>query len=188
MGFLDAILGRSKPPQADLDVLFQVPQAVLSLEAHGFTFSGSGAVCFRDVEGTADNASVDEAEQLVRLDATATVERSDDDFGFHWLSVTRPGDAPGLCTDLHAVNSGLADAGFSSALLCSTVVMTRPDGGPLGLVYLFKRGTFYPFAPLAGQKRDNAVELQVRGVVANDVPVESDLSRWLALWGAPHLT
>ncbi|GAA1733591.1 PspA-associated protein PspAB [Aeromicrobium alkaliterrae] len=187
MGLFDAILGRSKPPEADLDILFQVPQAVLSLEAQGFTFTGTGGVCFRDVEGNADNLSVDEAEQLVRLDGTATVERSDDSFGFHWLTVTRPGDAPGLCTDLHAVNSGLAQAGFSSSLLCSTVVFTAPDGGPLGLVYLFKRGTFYPFAPRGEQRRDNALELQVRGAVANDVPVESDLSRWLALWGAPHL-
>ncbi len=124
----------------------------------------------------------------MRLDATATVERSDDDHGFHWMTVTRPGDAPGLCTDLHAVNSGLDQAGFGSALLCSTVVFTAPDGGPLGLVYLFKRGSFYPFAPRDGQRRDNALELQVRGIVGHDVPVEADLSRWLALWGAPHLS
>lgn len=187
MGFFDSLLGRTKPPQADLDVLFSVPQAVLSLEANGFAFSGAGSVCFRDAEGSADDAVVDEAEQLVSLDGSATVERTDDAYGFHWLTVTRPHDAPGLCTDLHAVNSGLADAGFGSTLLCSTVVLTAPGGGPLGLVYLFKRGTFYPFAPLDGQRRDNALELQVRGIVAGDVPVESDLSRWMAIWGAPGL-
>ncbi len=187
MGFLDSLLGRSKPPQADLDILFQVPQAVISLEAQGFTFTGTGGVCFRDVEGNADNVSIDEAEQLVRLDGSATVERSDDAFGFHWITVTRPDDAPGLCTDLHAVNSGLDQAGFGSSLLCSTVVFETPSGGRLGLVYLFKRGTFYPFAPVGDQKRDNALELQVRGVVGSDVPVEADLTRWLALWGAPHL-
>jgi hypothetical protein len=27
----------------------------------------------------------------------------------------------------------------------------------------------------------------VRGLVAEDVPVESKLDRWLALWGAPGL-
>lgn len=187
MGLFDALLGRSKPPQADLDILFQVPQAVISLEAQGFTFTGTGGVCFRDVEGSADNVSIDEAEQLVRLDDTATVERTDDAYGFHWITVTRPGDAPGLCTDLHAVNSGLDQAGFGSSLLCSTVVFSTPAGGPLGLVYLFKRGTFYPFAPTGAQQRDNALELQVRGVIGQDVPVEADLSRWLALWGAPHL-
>ena len=63
----------------------------------------------------------------------------------------------------------------------------HPTGGPCALVYLFKQGTFYPFVPLAGQRRDNALELQVRGLVGDDVPVEPKLDRWLALWGAPGL-
>lgn len=187
MGLFDSILGRTKPPQADLDILFQVPQAVISLETQGFTFTGTGAVCFRDGEGSADNAVVDEAEKLLALDGAATIERTDDAHGFHWLTVTRAGDPSGLCTDLHAVNSSLDQAGFGSSLLCSTVVFRTPAGGPLGLVYLFKRGTFYPFAPVDAQRRDNALELQVRGIIAGDVPVESDLTRWMALWGAPKL-
>jgi hypothetical protein len=31
------------------------------------------------------------------------------------------------------------------------------------------------------------MELQVRGVVGEDVPVEPDLTKWLAIWGAPGL-
>ncbi|MFT4188458.1 MAG: hypothetical protein QM621_07725 [Aeromicrobium sp.] len=187
MGFWKGLMGRSTPPQADLDVLFQAPQAVISLEAQGFVFTGSGAVCFRDVEGSADDAAVAEAEQMVRLDGQAAVERSADAHGFTWLSITRPGDAPGLCTDLHTVNSNLVNAGFGPSLLCSTIVFRTPSGGPFALVYLFKRGTFYPFAPSGAQQRDSATELQARGIVADDVPVEGELSRWLALWGAPHL-
>ncbi|AXT84689.1 hypothetical protein C6I20_05435 [Aeromicrobium sp. A1-2] len=189
MGIFDSLLGRSKPPPADLDVLFAVPQAALSLQTEGFTTSGSGSVCFRDVEGKADDAVMAEAEQLILAGTGATVARSEDRFGFHWLTVARADhDVSGLVTDLHAVNSSLVDAGFGSALLCSTIGFATPDGMPLGLVYLYKRGTFYPFAPLAGDKRDNALELQVRGVVGEDVPVEPDLTKWLAIWGAPGLT
>ena len=188
MGFLDGILGRSTPPPADLDVLFAVPQAALSLEVAGFTATGLGAVCFRDSEGQADDAVVGDAQQLISTDTAATVELTDDPHGFRWLTVTRaPGDVTGLVNDLHAANSSLVDAGFGGGLLCSTVVFTAPTGGPWALVYLFKQGTFYPFVPLAGQRRDNALELQVRGVVGDDVPVESKLDRWLALWGAPGL-
>ncbi|MEV7396049.1 hypothetical protein [Aeromicrobium sp. NPDC092404] len=188
MGIFDAILGRTKPPQADLDVLFAVPQAALSLQTEGFTTSGSGSVCFRDVEGSADDTVMAEAEKLITTNAGATVARSTDRFGFHWLTVTRTdGDVSGLVTDLHAVNSSLADAGFGSALLCSTIGFTAVDAKPLALVYLYKRGTFYPFAPLDGEKRDNALELQVRGIVGEDVPVEPDLTKWLAIWGAPGL-
>ena len=59
----------------------------------------------------------------------------------------------------------------------------------MALVYLYKRGTFYPFAPLDGgrQQRDNALELQVKGVLSEDLKIEPDLTRWMALWGAPGL-
>ena len=189
MGFFDGILGRSKPPEADLDVLFSVPQAVISLQLEGFTPTGSGSVCFRDVEGQADDAVMADAEKIITSSPGSTVSRSDDRFGFHWLSVTRAdADVSGLATDLHAVNSSLTDAGFGTSLLCSTFVFATPAGKPFGLVYLYKRGTFYPFAPDGGERRDNALELQVRGVIADDVPIEGDLTKWLAIWGAPGLT
>ena len=188
MGFLDSILGRTTPPPADLDVLFSVPQAALSLQVAGFAATGRGAVCFRDSEGTVDDRVVSDARQLISTDAAAKVDITDDSHGFRWLTVTRAeGDVTGLVTDLHAANSSLVDAGFGGGLLCSTVLFTAPSGGPCALVYLFKQGTFYPFVPLAGQRRDNALELQMRGLVGGDVPVEAKLDRWLALWGAPGL-
>jgi hypothetical protein len=65
-------------------------------------------------------------------------------------------------------------------------------GRTLALVYLYKQGTFYPFAPQPGegqqaQRRDNLLEMQVRDLVRNDLPVEPDLQRWMPLWGAPGL-
>ena len=54
-------------------------------------------------------------------------------------------------------------------------------------IYLYKRGTFYPFAPLSGERRDNALELQVKGVIGSDLKFEPDLSRWFPVWGAPGL-
>ncbi len=189
MGLLDAILGRTKPPQANLDDLFAVPQAVVSLGTIGFLPTGSGSVCFRDVEGVSDDAIVEEATRVIGVDSTASVTTTDDGHGFRWLTVARAGgDATSLVTDLHAVNSSLADGGFGASLLCSTIGLTTPASGPAALVYLYKQGTFYPFVPLAGGRRDNTAELQVRGVVDADLPVEPRLERWLALWDAPGLT
>ncbi len=188
MGFLDAILGRSTPPPADLDVLFSVPQAALSLQVAGFTAAGLGSVCFRDAEGQVDDGVISDARKLIATDSSSSVEVTDDGHGYRWLTVHRaPGDITGIVTDLHAVNSSLVDAGFGAGLLCSTVVFSTPDGGPCGLVYLFKQSSFYPFVPLAGRRRDNATELQVRGLIEQDVPLEPKLDRWLALWGAPGL-
>ena len=61
------------------------------------------------------------------------------------------------------------------------------DGRELALVYLYKRGTFYPFAPTSGEQRDNVLELRVRDLLANELPIEPDVSRWFAVWRAPGL-
>jgi hypothetical protein len=183
----DSLLGRSTPPSADLDALFAVPQAALSLQAQGFVATGQGAVCYRPAEGGAFASTEEQVRQLIATSGSSA-EPVDDAYGFRWLSVEQGApDVSGLVTDLHAANTSLVDAGFGQGLLCSTVGFTTPDGRTLALVYLFKRGTFYPFVPEPGQKRDNATELQVRGVIDEDVTVEPDLGQWLAIWGAPGL-
>ena len=76
----------------------------------------------------------------------------------------------------------------ASARGFETLVSFQDEPGRrLGLVYLYKRGTFYPFAPLEKERRDNALELQVRAAVGADLKIESDLGRWFAVWGAPGL-
>ena len=91
----------------------------------------------------------------------------------------------GLVTDLHAVNSSLEQGGFGPQLLCTLVGFRDPAGRRVGLVYLYKRGTFYPFAPLGGERRDSALEMQVRGALGDDLKVEPDLGRWFPVWGVP---
>ncbi|HEX6920368.1 MAG TPA: hypothetical protein VF314_09080 [Actinomycetes bacterium] len=189
MGLLDAIFGRTKPVQPDLDQLFAVPDAALTLQSGlGFAPTGLGSVCFRAAEGGAFSAMQTDIQRLLDADAGPAVEASTDRFGFTWLLCRHdPSDVSALVTELHAVNSTLQDNGFGPQLLCSLVGFADPAGRRLGLVYLYKRGTFYPFAPLADDKRDNALELQVRGALADDLKVETDLSRWFPVWGAPGL-
>ncbi len=126
-----------------------------------------------------------------------------DDFGYSWLVSHRtPDELSALVNDLHAVNSAMEVNGFGPQLLCSLAGFEeRAAGGAgadaeggaagrrLGLVYLYKRGAFYPFAPLPGarQRRDNALELQVKAALADDLRIEQDLSRWFPVWGAPGL-
>jgi len=53
------------------------------------------------------------------------------------------------------------------------------------LVYLFKRGTFYPFVPTGHEQRSTEEEFRLRSLVADDLHVESDLDRWFPLWDLP---
>ncbi|MBX6371262.1 MAG: hypothetical protein IRZ02_03275 [Acidothermus sp.] len=191
MGFLDALLGRSKPARPDLDDLFGLPAAGLTLQAGlGFTPTGLGSVAYKPVEGGAFARTEADVQELLDADQGPKVEISKDEFGYTWLLLRHdPEDLPGLVTDIHAVNSTLQGAGFGPALLCSLVSFAHPDGRRFALVYLYKRGTFYPFAPLSGRdhRRDNALELEISSALANDIKIEKDLSRWFPVWGAPGL-
>jgi hypothetical protein len=188
MGWLDRALGRSRPVAPELDQLFAVPDAALTLEsALGLRPTGTGSVCFRAAEGGAAAAVADDVQALLDADGGPRVERSRDSYGYTWLLVRHdPPDVPALVTDLHAVNATLQDNGFGPTLLCSLVGFADASRR-LGLVYLYKRGTFYPFAPTGDQARDTTFELQVRGLLADDLRVEPDLSRWFPVWGAPGL-
>lgn len=228
MGLLDALLGRSKPVRPNLDQLFAIPSATVTLQsAADLTPTGLGSVCFASVEGGAFQQLQRDVRALLDADRESggiPVEFSQDEYGYTWLLARHsPDDVASLVNDLHAVNTLLSEGGFGPQLLCSLVGFrsvgapgtdsweeaaqgpepatsspggVSPSGGAapggyrsLALVYLYKRGTFYPFSPVPGtaEKRDNELELQVRGMLTDDLPVETDLSRWFPVWGAPGL-
>ncbi|MEU1406223.1 hypothetical protein ABZ471_28335 [Streptomyces sp. NPDC005728] len=194
MGLLDILLGRTKPVAPDLDQLFALPSAAVTLQAAaGFTPTGVGAVCFATVEGAAFVQTHREVQALLDADADRAgppVELTQDGYGYSWLVSRRtPDQLPQLVNDLHAVNSSMEVNGFGPQLLCSLAAFEDARGRRLALVYLYKRGTFYPFAPLPGtaERRDSALELQVKAQLADDLRTEQDLSRWFPVWGAPGL-
>jgi PspA associated protein B len=190
VGFLDTLLGRTKPVQPKLDALFALPTAAVTLQAAmGFSPTGTGSVCFRPAEGRAFHEIETDVRELLSMGADAPqVEVTGDSYGFTWLVCKHNSDdMESLVTDLHAVNTSLAEGGFGPQLLCTLVGFTDSAGRKLGVVYLYKRGTFYPFAPKSGEHRDNALELEVRGNVGSDLKIETDLSRWFPVWGAPGL-
>jgi hypothetical protein len=189
VGLFDAILGRRKPVGPNLDALFALPSAAITLQVSLDQLpTGRGAVAFRAPEGRAFADVEDEVRRLLDADGGPPVEVAADEFGFTWLVVTTtPADLASVVTDLHAVNTSLVEAGFGPQLLCSHASFTGPDHASLAMVYLYKRGTFYPFAPAGAQQRDNVLELRVRDLLAGELPLEADLSRWFAIWGAPGL-
>jgi hypothetical protein len=192
MGFLDAILGRSKPVKPNLDVLFAVPAAGLTLQAElGLAPTGAGAVCFATAEGQSANEVREEALALLTAGPASRAIASQDQYGYTWITVNRTDrDLSGLVTDLHAINATLADSGYGPGLLCTVIGFAGEGDGDrrrVGLVYLFKRGTVYPFAPTGRDSRDTALELQLRAHLSDELPIESDLGRWFPIWDSPAL-
>jgi hypothetical protein len=183
------VFGRSDPPKPNLDNLFAVPSAAITLEVStGFRPTGVASVCYRAAEGGAFATAQRDIQELLDADGGPRVERSTDEYGYTWLVCRAdPGEVSALVNDVHAVNSTLENIGFGPSLLCSLIGFADGEGRRFALVYLYKQGTFYPFAPEGDKKRDNALELQVKGALEGDLSIEPELSRWMAVFDAPGL-
>ncbi len=186
MGLFDSLMGRSQPAKPNLDALFAVPSAAITLQAAlGVNPTGRGSVAFRAPEGQAFAQVISDVEQLLTATSNPDLQVTQDSFGYTWLTIAS-GDVSDLVNGLHAVNVSVQDAGFGPQLLCSLVGFQR-EPQDFALVYLYKRGTFYPFAPVAEPRRDNILELQLRDLLADDLHIEKDMTRWFPVWGAPGL-
>jgi hypothetical protein len=131
---------------------------------------------------------IEELLTSVAQSAGSKLDRKTDNFGFEWVIVSDP-DLEDQVTGVHAVASELEARGFGGQLLAAAF---RFDGGawggdyPVYWIYGFKTGTWWPFVPTGEkQERDNARELELKAKLEHELPIEPDLSRWLALFDAP---
>ena len=187
MGLRDTLFGRKKLAEPSDDRMFALPTAAVTMQTElGLTFAGAAAVTFKPQSSGEFRSAFDEVDQLVEAvaaQASSTIERQSDDFGFDWIVIRDPEleDAVGAA---HTLSSELTAKGFGSLLLAATF---RFEGGknPVYWIYGFKRGVFWPFIPLADKQRDNATELELKAKLEPELPVEQDLTRWFALFDAP---
>jgi hypothetical protein len=186
VGLFDTLLGRTKPVKANLDALFALPTAALTLQsAGGLVSSGHAGVCWKPPSGQGAQDLQTEVAQLVGDGFTQTK----DSFGYGWLLLAKA-ELDDLVTQAHMANTTLTEAGWGPQLLCSVFGFVPEPGAasdakPFSLVYLYKRGTFYPFAPVGQERRDTELELRIRTMLGADLPVEADLTRWFPLWDLP---
>jgi hypothetical protein len=187
VGLRDALFGRKKLSEPRDDRLFALSTATVTLETElGLKTAGVAAVTFKPLS-SGDFQRVDtDIEQLIKAAARSAgseVERKTDTYGYEWVIVHDP-DIEDQVTAVHAVASELTAQGFGAQLLAAPF---RFEGGdnPVYWIYGFKRGAFWPFIPIGDNKRDNATELELKAKLEQELPIEQDLTRWLALFGAP---
>ena len=189
MGLRDTLFGRTKQVAPQLDNLFALPTAALTLQTElELVSSGEAGLCFKSGSGEATLATDDDIKELLNFqEADNKVTFTTDDLGFKWL-VIDDADITSLVTRIHSANTTMVEHGFGPRLLCAVfgfVPQTPPGEGSVRMVYLLKQGTFYPFAPTGNNQRDNELELRVRSFLEGDLVMEKDLSRWMALWNVP---
>jgi hypothetical protein len=188
VGLGDVLFGRQKLKGADLDKLFALSTAAISLETEtNLKPAGVAAVVFKPLSAGDFMRAESELDELLGVAAQESgsrVRRRSDSFGFQWL-VIHDRDFEDLVTTTHLVSSELSDRGFGGQLLAALFAF-RDRERPVYLIYGYKRGTFWPFVPAGeGQERDNAEELRLKNVLEGELPIEPDLTRWLGLFEAP---
>jgi hypothetical protein len=187
MRLLDILLGRTRPARSQLDRLFAVSTAQLTLTVNQQLQLGERAgICFRPLAAARFEALRNEIEQLLKLSERTTgtaVVTQTDTYGFQWALLADP-DFEDLVATIHMVSLSLEEQGAGDRLLAA--VFKFLDGAqPVYWIYNYKRGTFYPFIPTGDRRRDNASELRLAAALEHELPIEKDETRWYPLWGVP---
>ena len=190
--FFDVLLGRTRPVKSQVEKLFAMATAQLTLEtAHQLRPTGRAGICFRPVSSSEFTRLETELKDLLKLsgrESGTAVRTQTDSFGFQWVEID-DADFDDLVATVHLVSLTLHDGGFGEQLLAAVFRFDGPKG-PVFWIYNYKRGAFYPFIPQGGtsgtsRARDNAAELRLANVMGRELPVEQDFERWYPLWGIP---
>ena len=189
MGLRDVIFGKRKLAGPAPDRLFAISTAYVKFETElGITSVGSAAIVFQPLSNADFQSIVSDMEEVVRgtaSDSGVTVDTSDDSYGFRWL-VLRGKGFDDLVVGINGVSTSLEAGGYGERLLCAVFAFEDRQKRPLYWIYNYKRGSFYPFAPVPGDhQHDNERELVAKAQVGAELPVEQELERWFPLWGIP---
>jgi hypothetical protein len=188
MGLTDVLFGRKRLKDAKTDPLYALSTGGVTLEFElGLKSAGRAAVTFKPQSSSDFVRAENELQALletVAQESRSRLTRRTDEFGYEWL-ILEDEQLEDLVAAVHLVGSELQARGFGGQLLAAVF---RFDGyvHPVYLIYGYKRGAWWPFIPTGEQKeRDNAKELELKAKLEGELPIEPDLSRWLALFDAP---
>ncbi len=182
MKLFDTLLGRTKLKKPKIEALFALSTAYISLEALGFEPGGVSGICFKPVESSRFSELENYLRELLRLSASetgTTCQFRTDEYNYNWVILSDE-DFEDLVTTTHLISETIIEHDFEERLLCSIFAF-----GGVYLIYSYKEGTFYPFAPLADRKRDGNLEFRLRSAMEGELPIEKELEKWHPLWGIP---
>jgi PspAB-like protein len=188
MGLTDVLFGRKKLKGANEDTLFALTTACVTLQTElGLKPAGVGAITYKPLSSGDFDRIDNDVESLVKAAARSAggeVERKTDSYGFEWV-IVHDKDIEDQVTGVYAVANELTAQGFGGQLLAAPFRF-EGKGNPVYWIYGFKRGTFWPFAPIGNEKdRDNARELELKAKLDPELRIEPDITAWLALYDAP---
>lgn len=187
--FVDILFGEGTVTDADPEDLFNISTANMDLEMGGYESVDRAGLCFNrvdsvdfdevmaDIEGMLDTAD---------LDTQTQSEVIDDAYGYTWVLLA-DSIFDDLVTNVHLVADTLIEEGYENYLLCAVFAFDVEGDEDLELywIYNFKRGTWYPFAPVSEGSRSTSDEADATELMQDHLDLETDESRQYPLWGIP---
>jgi hypothetical protein len=189
VGFLDSILGGKKKLKGPApDKLFAMSTAYVTLATgHGIESRAKAAIVFQPLATADFEAIVAEMQELLEgtgEETGTTIATEEDQHGYRWI-VLRDDDIEDLVVGVNAVSDALMVGGYGDRVLAAVFAFTDSKSRPVYFIYNYKRGYWYPFVPAGAQARDGERELQIKAIIAGELPIEPELERWFPLWGIP---
>ncbi len=188
MGFFDILLGRTRPVKSNVEKLFAISTAQVTLAVKfDANPTGKAGICFKPVESSYFDAAEAELKGLLDVaskESGSEIHSTKDAFDFRWVLI-HDDNFEDLVATLHMVSQTLQEHGFGEQLLAAVFEFVDSNQQRIYWIYNYKRGNFYPFVPLPNRQRDNAYELRVRAVMEKEMPIEPELERWYPLWDIP---
>ena len=174
--------------EADPEDLFGMSTAYITMGAElDCDGAGAAALCFSGVDSTDFRDTVGEVHDILdhgRVETGTHAYLHEDDKGYEWV-VLEDESVEDLVTSIHFASDTFIERGYGSRLLAALFAFEAPDSADARYVYWiysFRRGAFYPFAPLRDHERDTAMEFKLQSVLDGELDVERDKEYWYPLW------
>jgi hypothetical protein len=175
---------------ADPDDLWGMSTAYVTMAADlDCPTAGEAALCFSAVDSTAFSDAVAEVEAILEAGEVETGTRArfvEDTHGYDWV-VLEDDDPEDLVTSIHFAADTLIEHGFGSRLLAALFAF-EGDNNHVYWVYSFRRGAYYPFAPVGDHEQDQQALFKLESVLDGELDIEPDREYWYPMWpeGAGH--
>ncbi|MFL6481172.1 MAG: PspA-associated protein PspAB [Nitrososphaera sp.] len=94
-----------------------------------------------------------------------------------------------LLVGLTAIGDLFTERGFSNQILAAVFQFYNENDNDQSsfIVYDYKLNKFYPFVPVSHKRkiRNNAEEMKIMEIIAEEIPFEKDKDLWRPLWNLP---
>ena len=175
--------------KTDSDALFSLISAQTTLETSlDLKCTGKATMSLKSVSGRFFTETITEIRHFLdvsKADSNLSYKMINDSYGYLWIVFESP-KIEDIILCISGVGQILHDRSFAKQLL-ATLIQFQSKRNKIAnyyqyLVYSYTLNRFYPFVPVNMNERDNKIEREIMETIADEIPIEKDVSLWYPFW------